>query len=227
MPWGPIVAAGIGAAADILGQSSANAANLRIAKMQMDFQERMSSSAYQRAVKDLRLAGLNPMLAYSQGGASSPAGAGARMESVTGGRMSERIASAVMLREQVNNIRSQSGLNFALEAEADARKRKADAEAVILENSPLSAGSAAAQKERWDLEVEKLRQDAKAAGLTAESKEWEVRQNQPLLKKAQELYNRARELELEEKKADAKFYESFSDMPQIARILIQLIKAAK
>lgn len=72
-----IASGGIGA----LGQSSANKANLRIAREQMAFQERMRGSAYQAAVKDLQLAGLNPALAYQQGGAATPSGASARMES--------------------------------------------------------------------------------------------------------------------------------------------------
>lgn len=101
-PWS-FGAAAISSAASYFGQQSANATNREIARQQMDFQERMSSTAYQRSMADMRAAGLNPILAYQKGGASSPPGASIPVENVARG-IPEAVSSAIHLRRQKAEI---------------------------------------------------------------------------------------------------------------------------
>lgn len=65
---------------DYNAQKEANKQNLQESQANRDFQERMSSTAYQRAMADMKTAGLNPTLAYMQGGASSPSGSTASVQ---------------------------------------------------------------------------------------------------------------------------------------------------
>lgn len=113
--WGSMVqpAAALGSGLlNYYGQKQTNAASAQQAQRQMDFQASQTGTSYQRGVADMKAAGLNPMLAYSQGGAASGGGAQGQVgnELGSGANSAWQAASAVQqLRQgaaQTENIQA-------------------------------------------------------------------------------------------------------------------------
>lgn len=105
---------------DYLGEREARGADLASAREQMAFQERMSSTAHQREVADLKAAGLNPVLS-ANAGASSPVGSSINAENMTRG-LSPAIGTALelrRLRQDIAESNSRIDLNRSSKREKD------------------------------------------------------------------------------------------------------------
>lgn len=126
---GPFLAAAIPAAGSLLG-------GLFGQHSQQDFQERMSSTAWQRGVADMRKAGVNPLLAIGGAQASSPQGAGLDLGSVAANAM-----QGMRLNEELKLVKQQA---FATNAQG--LKTGTEAE-TVLQTQPylVRAAKAAAQ----------------------------------------------------------------------------------
>nr|UXQ87993.1 MAG: DNA pilot protein [Microvirus sp.] len=109
------IAAALGAAAiggwlSNKGAKDRNKEQVQEARRKEAFQERMSSTAYQRSMDDMRKAGLNPILAYSQGGASTPQGAEASIEDTVAPAVSSA-KQGLLLKQELDNMRAREELD--------------------------------------------------------------------------------------------------------------------
>lgn len=158
---GPLLGAGAAIGSAFLSQKGASARNVEqiaASREQMAFQERMSSTAYQRAATDLEKAGLNRILALGSP-ASTPGGAMAQIADELGPAVSSAqqayqvTAAARRMGAETKNIEqatrtgkrteekefSSIGLNDALKHESNARANKIAKEIEVLERAVVEA----------------------------------------------------------------------------------------
>lgn len=165
LPWNIPSSVG-GLMDDFTGVTSAreaNAANSANADKQMAFQERMSNTAYQRSMQDMQKAGLNPILAARNGGASSPAGASADIKAVPS-RMGSIANTA---------LAAYTGITQSQKAIAEAGE--ADSRAALNQVSVANVAADTEQKghSSKNLEAETRKKAAETAAIRADLKKRE------------------------------------------------------
>lgn len=190
MPWyekyAGLAAPMLSGGANILGAHMQNAANAKQAQQQMDFQAQQTGSSWQRGVADMRAAGLNPALAYSQGGAGSGSGSSAQLGNELGEGANSAFSTMMIQQElenkaaQVANIDANSELVRKQAKTEESRKLSIDQDVLT---APVNRGytesrtegqgySNALEKVRKIIAERTLEEQAQQIVSNAKSAEW-------------------------------------------------------
>lgn len=118
--------------------------NRREAAKSRTWQEYMAKTRYQRTMEDMKKAGLNPMLAYGQGGGSTPSGATATTQTTDTSKIAstglEVYQKGLETRKLKDNLKTSADTRELLKAQ----KLKAESDSIL---SQTSAAEAAARTE--------------------------------------------------------------------------------
>ncbi|AXH76691.1 MAG: DNA pilot protein [Microviridae sp.] len=157
------IGAGIGAVAGLVGGILQGQRAKKAASRQMAFQREMRATQYQTTMQDMKAAGLNPMLAYKQGGAGTPGGSSytppnigaSTMQGAVGGatsaKMAKRLNTEVLQMQEDTKLKQDQGRTERYkQMQLEAQRNETYARTKILDEGLTTAKAAAAAAKHAD-----------------------------------------------------------------------------